>query len=219
MKNKIEFWLKDRYNKYLRLPVNPESIEIVSPFESVNVKVASLGEVSIPGERGLRTFSITSFFPAKYNPTYCEYANFPKPHDWVTQIEKWRDTRYNIRLIIAGTPVSIPCLVTEFTIEPERAGSPGDVYYTMTMTEYRAPQIRMLENKKKPVSAAAKRPAASTKKKKTHTVVRGDSLFKIAARSDVYGSGSQWRKIYDANKKVIGKNPNLIKPGQKLVIP
>ena len=34
-----------------------------------------------------------------------------------------------------------------------------------------------------------------------------------------YGDGSQYTKIYEANKGTIGSNPNLIKPGQKLVIP
>ena len=56
-----------------------------------------------------------------------------------------------------------------------------------------------------------------TPKGKTYTVVGGDSLSKIAQR--FYGNPSQWNKIYLANKGVIGANPNLILPGQKLVIP
>ena len=52
---------------------------------------------------------------------------------------------------------------------------------------------------------------------KTYMVVAGDSLSKIAAK--MYGNPSQWQKIYEANKSVIGPNPNVIKPGQKLVIP
>jgi len=49
------------------------------------------------------------------------------------------------------------------------------------------------------------------------TVKSGDSLSKIA--KDVYDDASKYMKIYDANKATIGDNPNLIKPGQKLVLP
>lgn len=48
----VEFWFKDRHDVYLRLPVNPETLEIQSPFTINTVSVASLGEVPIVGERG-----------------------------------------------------------------------------------------------------------------------------------------------------------------------
>ena len=51
---------------------------------------------------------------------------------------------------------------------------------------------------------------------KTYTVVKGDSLSKIAKRE--YGDPSKWRQIYEANKDVID-NPDLIEPGQDLIIP
>lgn len=46
------------------------------------------------------------------------------------------------------------------------------------------------------------------------TVKRGDSLWKIAQAHH-----TTWQKIWNANRGVIGKNPNLIKPGQRLTIP
>ena len=51
---------------------------------------------------------------------------------------------------------------------------------------------------------------------KTYTVVKGDSLSKIAKRQ--YGDMNQWPRIYEANRDQI-KNPDLIYPGQKLKIP
>ena len=51
----------------------------------------------------------------------------------------------------------------------------------------------------------------------TYVVVKGDYLSKIAQK--FYGNGSLWPRIYQANKAVIGGNPNLIHPGQELVIP
>lgn len=49
-----------------------------------------------------------------------------------------------------------------------------------------------------------------------YTIVRGDSLWKIAVRA--YGDGYQWTKIWESNKVLIG-NPDIIHAGNKLVIP
>ena len=51
---------------------------------------------------------------------------------------------------------------------------------------------------------------------KTHTVLSGDNLSKIARK---YYGKPDWQKIYNANVNVIGKNPNIIYAGQVLKIP
>lgn len=52
---------------------------------------------------------------------------------------------------------------------------------------------------------------------RVHIVKPGDWLSKIAIT--YYGDMNRWPVIYDANRSVIGNDPNLIKPGQRLVIP
>jgi len=49
-----------------------------------------------------------------------------------------------------------------------------------------------------------------------YTVAQGDSLWKIAQR--VYGTGTAWPTIYEANRGVL-KDPNRLYPGQVLVLP
>jgi nucleoid-associated protein YgaU len=51
---------------------------------------------------------------------------------------------------------------------------------------------------------------------RSYTVVKGDSLSKIAKH--FYGDAQKWRKIYEANRDEI-KNPDLIYPGQTFTIP
>lgn len=47
----------------------------------------------------------------------------------------------------------------------------------------------------------------------TYVVKKGDTLSEIAEKY-----GISWRSLYNKNKNVIGNNPNLIKPGQILII-
>ncbi|CCH89294.1 Peptidoglycan-binding lysin domain protein (modular protein) [Modestobacter italicus] len=60
-----------------------------------------------------------------------------------------------------------------------------------------------------PVQAAA--PVAAPAAAGSYTVVRGDTLAKIAA-----AHGEPWRALYERNVGVIGGNPNVLVPGQVL---
>ena len=52
---------------------------------------------------------------------------------------------------------------------------------------------------------------------RTHTVKVKDTLWAIAQR--FYDDGREWERIYEANVKIIGPDPDLIQPGQVLTIP
>jgi len=64
------------------------------------------------------------------------------------------------------------------------------------------------------VETAVKAPAA--KDPVFHTVVKGDSLWKIAAKH--YGNGSKYPAIFEANRPML-THPDKIYPGQALRIP
>jgi nucleoid-associated protein YgaU len=51
----------------------------------------------------------------------------------------------------------------------------------------------------------------------TYVTNAGDSLTSIA--DEVYGDGTRWSEIYEANRKAIGDDPNLIQVGVTLTIP
>ncbi len=52
----------------------------------------------------------------------------------------------------------------------------------------------------------------------SYTVMRGDYLWKIAAKPDIYGDAYAWMRIYSSNSDQI-KDPNLIYPDQVFSIP
>ncbi len=58
--------------------------------------------------------------------------------------------------------------------------------------------------------------AEAKEESETYVVKKGDTLQKISDK--VYGTTKRWKEIYEANKTTL-KSPDLIKPGQELVIP
>lgn len=52
----------------------------------------------------------------------------------------------------------------------------------------------------------------------TYEVQRGDSLWTIAAKPEIYGKATKWRRIFDANRHLL-KSPDKVRPGMVLKIP
>ncbi|MFJ8862240.1 transglycosylase family protein [Streptomyces sp. NPDC102451] len=63
--------------------------------------------------------------------------------------------------------------------------------------------------------AAKTSPTAVPGKRESYTVARGDSLSGIASAERVQGG---WQRLYAANRSVVGADPDLILPGQRLTL-
>jgi nucleoid-associated protein YgaU len=74
-------------------------------------------------------------------------------------------------------------------------------------------QEEELANLKAEVRQMWEQPAMNAR---TYTVKSGDSLWAIA--NEIYGDGSRWPEIFEANRDKIS-DANLIYPGQELKIP
>lgn len=207
-----------------QLPVNPPSISITDTHGYQDVTAAQLGEYTVIGKSMLSEFSFSSFFPRDFNSSYCARSPLPDPWDCVKTIQRWVASGQPMRLTITGTPINYAVTVRSFTYDPERGGSPGDIYYDITFKEYvfvkarKAGVAKAAAGKEKVAVSAAgdTRPTTGTKPTK-YKVVSGDSLWKVAQKT--LKDGDKWRTIYDVNKALVGPNPNVLKPGITLVIP
>jgi chromosome segregation ATPase len=81
-------------------------------------------------------------------------------------------------------------------------------------------RVRALEQRvgKKPLKLKPKKLYPVKKIGKLYEVKKGESLWRISGHKNVYNDPSKWKKIYEANKNKIA-NPNVVYPGQRLVIP
>ncbi len=212
----IEFWLKSQEGEF-KLPVPPPDYENLIEREIETVKTTGAGDINIARHKKLATMVITSFFPVRgytfaKNPFY--------PPFYIERIKGWIEKDVIVRLVI--TDGSQTKLNQQYYVESIKLGedheSNGDINYTLTLREYRRPEI--IARVKTAISATAvnlkERETKSVPNKRTYKVVPGDSLSRIARK--MYGDASKWGAIYNANKDKI-KNPNIIKVGQVFTIP
>lgn len=218
----------DKDNATYRLPVNPEEIEISSTQAIKKYEILKLGQIANPTYMELKEYSFEAEFP--HNPLhYVETSgDFRDPDFYLRLFEQWRQKKEPVRFIASngiGDDINTLVLIEELTIT-EKAGEEGDKYVSFQLLEYRefgkksVVVVTQEPTAAAPVVAVAKKeepaPTVNPKSTGTHVVQPGDTLWAIAKK--YYGNGNQYTKIFNANKDKI-KNPNLIYPGQQLVIP
>lgn len=130
----MELWLRGSRN--VRIPVLPSGYSVTSEQKNTNVDIIGLGEVTLRGKRKLREISFSSFFPYRYDSSYCDVTSLKTPQAYVKLIESMKQSG-TVKLIITGTPISFRCTIESFKWDEE--DGTGDIYYTLTLKEYRAP--------------------------------------------------------------------------------
>jgi len=249
MTSSYEMWLTYNAEKNkIKFPVLPEKITIKNGGQNMSVNIVGLGEITIRRERKALTYSFSSFLPSSSFPGIAtselvttkkvkkkkktveetKVNKEPKPSEIVKKINSWKEKKKPVHFIITGGLVNCNCTIEDFNYE-EVGGDVGTYQYSITLKEYREVEARKIKvKKKKKKSKKGKKKSKKVSKKvpkrastkavpDTYTVKKGDCLWNIAKK--FYGNGANYTKIYNANKKTIGSNPNLIRPGQVLKIP
>lgn len=217
----MEFVLIGPDNEDFTLPVNPiDDVEIDRGRNYETINIIDLGEVDFRNGEKIKEIRFSSFFPIEYDSSYCKYPDIPDPQEAMNKLTTWMNEDKPVRFIITGTAVNVLVNISVHTSK-FRGGEPGDVYYDLVLRTHRDIKVRKVgEARTGSRSNKGGRSRPDTKPvPKVYVVRPGDSLWKIAKLE--LDDGSKWKKIYNIpeNKKVIGPDPNLIKPGQKLVMP
>ncbi|MBP0450934.1 peptidoglycan DD-metalloendopeptidase family protein [Kitasatospora sp. RG8] len=125
-----------------------------------------------------------------------------------------RAARIGIATAVTGAAFALP-LVTTISAQAHTApaAKPAQTStWTGATSVDAAPAAAAQPAAEAPAPAAA--PAAAPAEE-SYKVVGGDTLSKIANAKHVEGG---WQALYDHNRTVVGTNPNLIFPGQKLAL-
>jgi hypothetical protein len=166
--NDYRIWFKvDGYKKF-ELPMNPQDLTISYPGNSSSYDVEGVGEIILPRLPKLATISIDSFFPRA--GLYLPMANSDSwyPPEWYRDfflelqrhgqtfevtIARGKDIQpiydnetqsVNSELVTEYGDVVFPTMILlDFNIT-DKGGEPGDIYYTMMLSEYRDASPRTL---------------------------------------------------------------------------
>lgn len=218
MTTKYEMWITHNAEKEkIQLPVHPETFQVENGSHNSTIDVAGLGEIVILQSRPALQISFSSFFPATSFPGI-QVKSLTSPLSLIQKITDWKASDKPVHFIVTSCGVDMYAAIEEFTYY-EVGGDPGTYQYSITLKEYREITVRKVkvDTKKKKATVQKTEPRVdNTVQPKTYTVKAGDCLWNIARK--YYGNGSQYTKIYDANRDKI-KNQNLIYPGQVLTIP
>src|SRR5512139_3818866 len=159
-------------------------------------------------------------YDAKEYPKATELAN--KSKQYIAASKAIHDAK---AAAAAAEAAGSPWRDTENLIgQAEKALSEGDTAKAIQLAnEARRQAENALAQANAEKARLASEAAATASKSKTtggagdYTVVRGDNLWHISGKSDVYGNPYQWPLLYKANRSKI-KDADLIYPGQKLSI-
>lgn len=214
-----QLWFESDNKTKIQLPVNPETFTVKNSANNSGAVVAGLGEITIMNEPSPVQISFSSIFPLNYF-NGCSVKKPLPPTIYAMFFTTLIKYKKPVRFTAAKFGVVMYVTVESFQYS-ESGGDVGTYEYSLTLKEYRSTKARQITvNKTTKKATVEKKKTSRVDNKsvpKTYTVQENDRLYNIAKK--FYGDGEKWRKIYDANKKIIGSNPNLIKAGQVLTIP
>ena len=140
------------------------------------------------------------------------------PHYYINFFLGTMKSKQPVRLYITGCDFIQYMTIENFQYS-QKGGEVGSYDYTLSLKAYKEIAVRQVEvkNGKAQLPKKTEKRISTIQRPKTYTVQKGDLIYTIAKR--FYGDIADYRKIYNANKKIIGSNPNNIKVGMVLSLP
>lgn len=229
------FYFKDG-SEVLTLPITPAELSIKVGSNNKVITLISEGDINLLKSPSLIEVEFDARFPMRKYPYSREAADFQTYFDF---FQKLKEDKKPVRFIVARTTpagkrtwdTNILVALEEFGIN-ENADEGDDVIVSFKLRQYKEYGVKTLKvANSAPTTTSTSNNSRSTEKStnnQPYTIQKGDCLWNIAKK--LYGDGSKWTKIYNANKSTIeadakkhGKssssNGHWIYPNTNLVIP
>ena len=184
--------------------VNPAGITVSRPNVNRVETLALGGEINLWGGRGLREVVLETFLPRDGS----RFFQGNSPDTVLSLLKRWQDSGDPIRLIISDTDINDAFLIEDVS-QTFREGD-GDIWLRLYLREYKFQSVTAGESA--PAASGSGREDERTTPA-TYTVVKGDTLWDIAAK--YYGSGTKWGIIAEKNGIT---NPRLLQIGTVLTL-
>lgn len=218
--------------KYCLLPVTPSKITTKINNANKTITLIDEGQVNLLKKAELTDAEFECMIPQTNYPFALYKSGFLGASFFLAYFERLKTSKKPFQFIVVRMKpngrilfsTNLKVTLEDYTIV-EDAGQGLDLTVKINLKQwrdYRTKLVNIQENDDSTITATvqatrAAETAPTPTAGQTYTVKSGDSLCAIAKK--YYGSSSKYTDIYNANKSVIGGNPNLIKPGQVLTLP
>lgn len=181
----VNFWIEYRNSQKVLLPVNPQEITITRGGRNSTEEIVETGEINILKTPSLKEIEFESFIPTANAGGYVEQnATVYAPKFYRDFFEAVQSRKEPIRLIITGLDINLQMSVETFDYRWE--GSDSDMYYTLTLKEYKAFKAKVAIIK----TATPSSSSANSKRENTSKKLAVGAKVRVngTLRKDSYGS-------------------------------
>ncbi|MFB5674275.1 LysM peptidoglycan-binding domain-containing protein [Paenibacillus terreus] len=214
------FLTYNNQSEVIRLPVNPESLELKSGVNGKSYSIVDFGDINTIQFSKLREISFSSFFPAQSYPFVV--GELREPLYYINMIKKWMESRNPIRFVFSG--ITSPAATNSAEDDLLDAGLTGtgtfainmaasiesfdwsitagsqDVDYSISLKEYvfyEPRKVSISTSSTEAKTTVTQKRASDKNTPKSYTLKSGDSLWSVAKKT--LGDGSRYKEIQKMN--------------------
>ena len=194
----------------IRLPVVEPTFEIEEVHDNSEHQIVGFGGVNLIGKRALKTFNYSSFYPKRYDSSYCSFRNLLNPKEFIRRILAYKNSTNYVRLVIPSFLINGLFTIEGFNYKP--IDGTENIGYTISMKEYRLPEIPTTTYSFEMYNVEY------VKEEKVvvgqnYVVKEGDTIVTIARKFNMTVAD-----LYNDNQSTIGNNPTNVQVGMNLWI-
>ena len=208
------------------LPIPPEKFSLKVNNANKTLTLINEGEINILREAGLTDLEFKVRIPA-VQYSFATYENdFQSQSYFLDHFESLKTSKKPFQFIVSRKlpngkmlfDTNMTVSMEDYKIE-ETSKEGFDLVVSINLKQYRpfgTKTVKVIKNVASVENQREQSNSPAPKRETTYTVKKGDCLWNIAKK--IYGDGSKYTKIYEANKDKISSS-NIIYVGQVLVIP